>query len=95
MKTTKLIIEDKKSAQKSLESSSKKPTEIAKKTKKEKRDDSTDTEDSDGESKIYILIKCNTCSKYHSFFLEVYIFYRQEKIEEAREIEEIEESIIR
>lgn len=51
LKATKLIIEDKKSAQKPLEPSSKKPTEMAKKTKREKRDGSTDSEDSDGESK--------------------------------------------
>lgn len=54
MKTTKLIVEDKKSVQKPLESSSKKPVEAAKKTKREKRDGSTDSDDSDGESEIYI-----------------------------------------
>jgi len=59
LKTTKLIVEDKKSTQKSLESSSKKPIEVVKKTKREKRDGSTDSEDSDGESKIYVLINCS------------------------------------
>lgn len=50
LKTTKLMTEDKKSAQKSLEPTSKKSAEIAKK-KREKRDGSTDSEDSDAESK--------------------------------------------
>lgn len=63
LKTTKLIVEDRKSAQKPLESSSKKSTEMTKKTKREKRDGSTDSEDSDGESKIYLLINF-TCNKY-------------------------------
>lgn len=49
---TKLVAEDKKSAQKSLDPVlSKKPMEVAKKTKREKRDGSTDSEDSDTESK--------------------------------------------
>lgn len=57
LKMTKLITEDKKSTQKPLESPSKKPVEMAKKTKREKRDGSTDSEDSDGnEIKRYILI---------------------------------------
>lgn len=56
LKTTKLIAEDKKSTQKPLEASSKKPVEMAKKTKREKRDGSTDSEDSDGEGKKYIFI---------------------------------------
>lgn len=56
LKTAKLVAEDKKSAQKPLESSSKKPIEMAKKTKREKRDGSTDSEDSDGEGRRYILI---------------------------------------
>lgn len=56
LKTTKGIAEDKKSTQKPLEPPSKKPVETTKKTKREKRDGSTDSEDSDGEGKIYILI---------------------------------------
>lgn len=55
-KTTKLVTEEKKSIQKPLESPSKKPVEMTKKTKREKRDGSTDSEDSDGEGKRYILI---------------------------------------
>lgn len=51
LKMTKLITEDKKSTQKPLESPSKKPVEMAKKTKREKRDGSTDSEDSDGNDK--------------------------------------------
>lgn len=56
LKMAKLVAEDKKSTQKPLEPSSKKPVEMAKKTKREKRDGSTDSEDSDGEGKRYILI---------------------------------------
>lgn len=56
LKSTKLGTEDKKSIQKPLEPSAKKPVEVAKKTKREKRDGSTDSEDSDGEGKRYILI---------------------------------------
>lgn len=52
---TKLVTEDKKSAQKPLEPAvTKKPVEVIKKTKREKRDGSTDSEDSDGESKYYL-----------------------------------------
>jgi len=58
LKSTK-VTEDKKSTQKPLDLPSKKPVEIAKKTKKEKRDGSTDSEDSDGEGKKYILIIVN------------------------------------
>lgn len=52
LKTMKLIAEDKKSIQKPLESAlSKKSVEVAKKNKREKRDCSTDSEDSDAEGK--------------------------------------------
>lgn len=62
MKAAKLA-EDKKSTQKSLESSlSKKPLETIKKAKKEKRDGSTDSEDSDDEGKTYF--KYQMCSTY-------------------------------
>lgn len=59
LKSTKLVTEDKKSTQKQLELPSKKPVEMAKKTKREKHDGSTDSEDSDGEGKKYILIIAN------------------------------------
>lgn len=55
LKTTKLVAEEKKSTQKPLEPPSKKSVEMAKKTKRERRDGSTDSEDSDGEGKRYIL----------------------------------------
>lgn len=57
LKTTKSIAEDKKSVQKPLEPAlSKKPVEVTKKAKREKRDGSTDSEDSDTEGKLHILI---------------------------------------
>jgi len=57
LKTVKLVADDKKAVQKSMELPlSKKPIETAKKAKKEKRDGSTDSEDSDTEGKTYILI---------------------------------------
>jgi hypothetical protein len=52
----KLAVEDKKSAQKSLETSLIKKSLEVKKTKRERRDGSTDSEDSDGEGKINTLI---------------------------------------
>jgi len=56
LKVAKLAVEDKKSAQKSLETSLIKKSLEVKKTKRERRDGSTDSEDSDGEGKINTLI---------------------------------------
>jgi len=55
LKAAKLAVEDKKSAQKLETPLIKKSLEV-KKTKRERRDGSTDSEDSDGEGKINILI---------------------------------------
>lgn len=54
MKAAKLAMEDKKSVQKSLEAPLKKSLETVKKAKREKRDGSTDSEDSDGEGKTNV-----------------------------------------
>lgn len=89
IKSIKTTSEDKKSGQKSSEPVLlKKPTEVAKKSKREKRDGSSDSNDSEseGRKKLYTQWLC--------FFNNLHCFCdcRKEEIKKIRKVQEIQES---